>query len=223
MAAVPFSTVLRTESREQHNEAENTLFIVCLLAGRLGMDAYACYTAQLWFVYRALEGAAARRLADDPLAGSFVGLFGSGLRRMPPLERDLRHLYGAQWRDRVAEAALPATRAYAARVEETAATWPAGYIAHHYTRYLGDLSGGQVIRAAAERTWGLARKGDGVRFYVFDGIGSVSAFRDQYRALLDALAVDELERQRVVDECRSAFAANARVFAELGARFPRAA
>ncbi|MEU1077347.1 MULTISPECIES: biliverdin-producing heme oxygenase [unclassified Streptomyces] len=213
----PFSARIRTASHEQHTEAENSRFMSALLGGRLGVEAYARYTEQLWFVYRALEeGAAALR--HDPVAGPFIR---PELMRTPSLERDLAHLRGAGWeRD---AAPLPATRGYAARVRECAATWPAGYVAHHYTRYLGDLSGGQIIRDRAERTWGFARNGDGVRFYVFEAIPNPAAFKRGYRELLDAVEVDELERQRVVEECRRAFAMNTAVFRELGEEFARSA
>ncbi|MGK5643630.1 biliverdin-producing heme oxygenase, partial [Streptomyces sp. URMC 126] len=77
---------------------------------------------------------------------------------------------------------------------------------HHYTRYLGDLSGGQIIRGKAEKAWGFARKGDGVRFYVFEGIDNPAAFKREYRAALDAVPVDDLEKQRIAEECRRAFA-----------------
>ncbi|MDJ0346413.1 biliverdin-producing heme oxygenase [Streptomyces sp. H10-C2] len=217
MTPSPFSTVIRTASHDQHIEAENSTFMSDLLGGRLGVDAYARYTEQLWFVYRALEDAAPS-LTTDPVAGPFVR---PELLRVAQLERDLDHLLGADWRQR--SDPLPATAAYAERVAEVAGTWPAGYVAHHYTRYLGDLSGGQVIRGIAEKTWGFERKGDGVRFYVFEGIGNPAAFKREYRELLDGLAVDDLEKQRVVDECRNAFALNSAVFADLGDRYPLSA
>jgi heme oxygenase len=88
-------------------------------------------------------------------------------------------------------------------------------VAHHYTRYLGDLSGGQIIRGTAEKTWGFARKGDGVRFYVFEDVGNPAAFKREYRATLDAIAADDLERQRIVAECRNAFSLNTAVFEAL--------
>ncbi|MER6204877.1 biliverdin-producing heme oxygenase [Streptomyces sp. NPDC001073] len=212
-----FSTVIRTASHEQHVEAETSTFMSDLLGGRLGVDAYARYTEQLWFVYEALE-AGAERLAADPVAGAFIR---AELFRLPALERDLAHLRGADWRSGLT--ALPATRAYADRVRECAEEWPAGYIAHHYTRYLGDLSGGQIIRDKAERTWGFSRKGDGVRFYVFEGIGNPAAFKRGYRELLDGVQVDDLEKQRVVAECKRAFALNTGVFRALGEEFPLSA
>ncbi|MFJ5267182.1 heme oxygenase (biliverdin-producing) [Streptomyces sp. NPDC088358] len=209
----PFSTLIRTASHEQHVEAETSTFMSDLLGGRLGVDAYARYTEQLWFVYEALE-ADAGTLAADPVAGPFIQ---PALLRRAALERDLTHLRGADWRSTLT--ALPATEAYAARVAECARAWPGGYIAHHYTRYLGDLSGGQIIRDRAERTWGFARKGDGVRFYVFEDIANPAAFKRGYRELLDAVPADDLERQRIIAECRRAFALNTAVFGALGEEF----
>ncbi|MET7362946.1 biliverdin-producing heme oxygenase [Streptomyces sp. NPDC005562] len=219
-APTPFSTVIRTASQEQHTEAETSTFMSDLLGGRLGVDAYTRYTEQLWFVYRALEDGA-KALRGDPVAGPFLR---PELERVAELERDLTHLRGPQWRAGLTP--LPATAAYAARVEECARTWPGGYVAHHYTRYLGDLSGGQIIRGKAERTWGFDRKGDGVRFYVFEQIANPAAFKRSYRALLDgidAVVPDELERKRIVDECKGAFALNTQVFRELGDAFPLSA
>ncbi|MEU7277523.1 biliverdin-producing heme oxygenase [Streptomyces sp. NPDC045431] len=213
----PFSTLIRTASHQQHTEAESSPFMSHLLGGRLGVEAYARYTEQLWFVYRALEEAAGP-LADDPVAGPFIR---PELFRTAELERDLAHLRGEDWRTGVS--ALPATAAYAARVEECARTWPAGYVAHHYTRYLGDLSGGQIIRDKAERTWGFARKGDGVRFYVFEEIPNPAAFKRTYRELLDRVNADDLEKQRIVDECKRAFDFNGAVFRELDREFPLSA
>ncbi|MFJ8105572.1 heme oxygenase (biliverdin-producing) [Streptomyces sp. NPDC096132] len=212
-----FSTVIRTASHEQHMEAETSTFMGDLLGGRLGVDAYARYTEQLWFVYEALE-TGTERLASDPVAGPFVR---PELFRLAALERDLAHLRGADWRAGLS--ALPATRAYADRVRECAERWPAGYVAHHYTRYLGDLSGGQIIRDRAERTWGFEKKGDGVRFYVFEGIGNPAAFKRDYRELLDGVRADDLEKQRIVAECKRAFALNTAVFRALGEEFPLSA
>jgi len=213
----PFSTLIRTASHEQHTEAETSSFMGDLLGGRLAVDAYARYTEQLWFVYRALEEGA-EALREDPVAGPFIQ---PELFRTAALEQDLAHLRGADWRAGVSP--LPATVAYAERVAECARDWPAGYVAHHYTRYLGDLSGGQIIRDKAERTWGFDRKGDGVRFYVFDEISNPAAFKRAYRELLDGVNADDLEKQRIVDECKRAFDFNSAVFRELGGEYPLSA
>ena len=213
--ATPFSSVIRNASAEHHAEAENSAFMSGMLRGSLSRAAFVRYTEQLWFVYRALEEPA-ERLASDPVAGPFID---PRLFRLAALHEDLDHLHGGRaWRTTARP--LPATEEYTDRIREVAAEWPAGYVAHHYTRYLGDLAGGQVIRGTAERLWGLPRRGAGVRFYVFDQIGSPSVFRRAYRRLLDELPLDDLEKQRVVEECRRAFALNTAVFRQLGQEFP---
>jgi heme oxygenase (biliverdin-producing, ferredoxin) len=211
------STLIRVASHEQHTAVQTSTFMRDLLGGRLGVAAYTRYTEQLWFVYRALEEAAGS-LKHDPVAGPFIQ---PELMRTGELERDLAHLRGADWREGLAP--MPATAAYAARIAECARSWPAGYVAHHYTRYLGDLSGGQIIRDKAERTWGFAGKGDGVRFYVFEQIPNPAAFKRGYRELLDAVNLDDLEKKRIVDECKRAYEHNDAVFRGLGSEFPLSA
>jgi heme oxygenase len=213
----PFSTLIRAASLEKHDEAKTSSFMTDLLGGGFGVEAYARYTEQLWFVYRALEGPA-ETLRRDPVAGPFLR---PELARTAELERDLAHLRGPDWRAGLEP--LPATAAYAARIDACARTFPGGFVAHHYTRYLGDLAGGQLVRDAAEKTWGFAHKGDGVRFYVFAGIPNPAAFRRDYRASLDRLPSDELERRRIVDECKRAYDLNTAVFRELAAQFPLSA
>ncbi|MDH6227287.1 biliverdin-producing heme oxygenase [Streptomyces sp. MJP52] len=209
----PFSELLRTATRDRHAEAESSGFLSSMLGGGLGLEAYARYTEQLWFVYRALEEPVPA-LRDDPVAGPFLH---PGLMRLPALERDLAHLRGPG--GRAGRPPLPAVEEYAARITECAHEWPAGYVAHHYTRYLGDLSGGQVVRGAAERTWGFARKGDGVRFYVFDAVPNPAALKRDYRARLDALPVGDAEKRRVVEECRRAFVCNTALLRDLEREF----
>ncbi|MFI0778955.1 heme oxygenase (biliverdin-producing) [Streptomyces sp. NPDC021212] len=213
----PFSALLRAASHEQHTQVAGSAFMGDLLGGRLGVDAYREYTEQLWFVYRVLESTPAG-LAEDPVAGPFLRL---DLARTGELERDLAHLGGPRWRSGLEP--LPATAAYAARIEECVRDWPAGLVAHHYTRYMGDLSGGQIVRGMAEKTWGFDRKGDGVRFYVFESIDNPAAFKREYRALLDALPADDLEKHRMVDECKHAYGLNTAILGELGRRFPLSA
>ncbi|WP_280358392.1 heme oxygenase (biliverdin-producing) [Nocardia otitidiscaviarum] len=213
--ATPFSTLIRTATEQQHTEAEHSSFMRDMLTGTLGVRAFYRYTAQLWFVYDALERHSAD-LATDAVAGPFVR---PELARLAALEADLAHLGGPNWRDDLRP--LASTRTYADRIAECARDWSAGYVVHHYTRYLGDLSGGQVIRGTAEKLWGLPKKGDGVRFYVFDQIPNPAAFKREYRELLDALPIGSDETERVLDEARRAFAMNTDMFGELAEEFAR--
>jgi heme oxygenase len=204
---MPFSARLRHETRVDHERAENSPFISAYLAGRLPVEGYAALQGQLWFVYDALESAT-RTLRGDPVLRPFLD---PRLDRLPSLEADLRHLVGADWPDQVHPSA--ATEAHATRIREVAGTWPGGYIAHHYLRYLGDLSGGRALGSMARKRYGLVE--DGVRFYRFDGIPSPREFKDGYRALLDSAPWSSEEQARIVDEARAGFRLTEAMFEEL--------
>jgi heme oxygenase (biliverdin-producing, ferredoxin) len=209
--AAGFAFRLRTATRAQHEQAEESGFMSALIAGELPLAGYTALAGQLWHVYGALEGVAAD-LRDHPVAGPFIA---DELFRLPALEADLAYLLGPDWRDDV-----PATTAaadYAARIRKVASTWPEGYVAHHYTRYLGDLSGGQILRRGLQRNYRLTD--DGLTFFVFDDIAKPKVFKDNYRDLLDRIGLDTAGQDRVIDEARLAFELNTAVFATLGSRF----
>ena len=104
-----------------------------------------------------------------------------------------------------------ATRCWAAACFD----WPGGYVAHHYVRYMGDMSGGQVIRRIVERTYDLTDHA-GTGFYVFDEVGDLKAFKARYRDLLDSVPWSSEERDRVVEEILVAYRLNTGVLDGLG-------
>ena len=89
-------------------------------------------------------------------------------------------------------------------------------MAHHYTRYLGDLSGGQAIGRILNRTFELA--GAGLAFYHFPV--RPKPYKDAYRARLDALDLADDAIDRAVDEVRVAFSLNQALFDELAQNLP---
>ena len=205
----PLSVALREGTRDEHETAERSGFVEQLLAGRLDRAAYADLAAQQLVVYTALEAAGAQ-LEDD---GDLVF---AELTRVPAIEQDLGHLYGADWRTQVR--VLPATRVYADRLAQTADSLPQ-YAAHAYTRYLGDLSGGQIIKRMLQRHYGFTS--EGIAFYDFPQIHKLKPFKDVFRERLDALPLDDEARAAVVEEARRAFRLNADVFGELGVAHAR--
>jgi len=207
---VPFSRLVRDRSSRSHGESEGASFMGELLAGRSTRDDYVALVSQHWAIYDALEGAEPA-MREVPLVAPFLS---PALTRLPALETDLAFLIGDDWRERLD--LVSATVEYAARIREVAAEWPAGYIAHHYTRYLGDLSGGLHIGRLIARQFGFETNGIG--FYLFDQIADPAAFKNQYRAQLDAAPWAADEQERVVDEVLRAYDYNTRIFEELGAR-----
>ena len=180
-----------------------------LMSGKGSRDDYIALLGQHYFIYEALEESAGA-LADDPVVSLFIS---PKLTRLPAIEADLEFLLGPDWRGRITP--LASTARYTARIREVGANWPGGFIAHHYTRYLGDLSGGQIIRTLLQRQYGFET--NGVGFYLFADIAKPKVFKDVYRAQLDAVDWDEGERDRVIAEVGRAFQFNTDLFHDLSA------
>jgi heme oxygenase (biliverdin-producing, ferredoxin) len=155
-SSTPFSQALRERTLETRKQVGSGPFMRDLMRGSGTRDDYAALLVQHYFVYAALEGAT-ERMKNDPVAGPFIT---PALTRVPALTRDLRYLLGDKWRAKVRP--LPSTSHYVHRIDTVAATWNAGFVAHHYTRYLGDLSDGHIIRTLMQRQFGF--DSDGVEF-----------------------------------------------------------
>jgi heme oxygenase len=131
---------LREGTQHSHTAAENTAYMKCFLKGIVEWEPFRKLLANLYFVYSTLEEAL-RRHQDNPAVGP---LYFSELNRTANLEKDLEFYYGENWRNEIAP--LPAGQIYVNRLNEIANTDPALLIAHAYTRYMGDLSGGQALK-----------------------------------------------------------------------------
>ena len=201
----PLSVAMRTGSRDAHAAAESTPFLQTLVSGAAGPADYRRYLLALQVVYRALEDHLRAQRSHHAVAA----VWDPALERIASLEADLAWWPGHD--DRPVRS--PALEAYVERLDEAAAQ-PELLVAHHYTRYLGDLAGGQAIAQALRRAYRLADEGLG--FYSFPEVHSVVRYRQAYRARLDALSLPSGQRRRVVEEVRIAFALNTAVFTELG-------
>lgn len=199
--ATSLSALLRTGSQSEHTAAEGSSFMSELMAGRINEAGYAHFLGLLRRVYEALESTAVE-LAADPLASQVID---PAIERLAAIDADLDHWGRTEFDS-------PATDAYVARIRESA-SWGGLFVAHHYTRYMGDLSGGQAIGRIISREFGL--DGAGVAFYEFSEIPKPKLYKDDYRARLDALPLDEAESARVLAEVKAVFALNGGIFAEM--------
>ena len=210
MTVVPFSQSLRERTWTGHGDSEGASFMRDLMEGRGTRDDYIALVAQHYFIYEALEQAA-ERFAGDPVAAPFIS---PQLTRLPALELDLEFLLGPDWRAQITP--VPSTERYVDRIRAVADEgWSGGFVAHHYTRYLGDLSGGQIIRTLMQRQFGFET--NGVGFYLFDEIATPKVFKETYREQLDAVGWDDAERERVIDEVLLAYRFNTELFVDLSA------
>lgn len=206
MTVIPFSQALRERTWTNHGASEGAGFMTDLMQGKGTKDDYIALVVQHFYIYEAIEAAAAG-MVDDPIAAAFIS---PQLTRIPALEADLNFLIGEGWREQVSP--LPTTQRYVDRITETA-SWNGGFIAHHYTRYMGDLSGGQHICRLMQRHFGFDT--NGVGFYIFDEIASPAEFKDTYREQLDAVDWSAEERERVIEEVVLAYRFNTELFQDL--------
>ncbi|WP_138945597.1 heme oxygenase (biliverdin-producing) [Plantibacter sp. M259] len=204
---IPFSQALRERTSSGHSSSEGADFMSDLMTGKGSKEDYIALVAQHFFIYEALE-AAADRMRADAVAAPFIS---DKLTRLPAIVQDLEFLIGPDWRGQITP--LPTTARYVARINEVGAVWPGGFVAHHYTRYLGDLSGGQIIRTLMQRQFGFDT--NGVGFYLFGDIAKPREFKDTYREQLDAVPWDDEEQARVIDEVMVAYRFNTDLFRDL--------
>jgi heme oxygenase len=205
------SAAMREGSMAEHQAAEDSSFMADLLGGKVNERGYADYLLRLRVVYSTMEALVAEHRADPAVAA----VADDALVRLAAIDADLDH-WLAEGEDRTVDS--PAADAYRQRLLDAAGEWPTLVVAHHYTRYLGDLSGGQAIGRILDRTFEL--DGAGIAFYDFPEIEKPKIYKDRYRARLDALALSDEEKDRVVTEVKTAFQLNQALFVELGAHLP---
>jgi heme oxygenase len=184
--------------------AENTAFMKCFLKGIVEIEPFRKLTANLYLVYKTLEDEMRRHL-DNP---AVKGMYFPELNRTEKLEADLAYYYGDNWLDQIS--AIPEGKVYVDRILEVSNSKPELLIAHAYTRYMGDLSGGQSLRNITRSALNLPPdKGTGLHeFDAFPTPDKRREFKFKYRDALNAISVDDATAQQIVDEAILAFQLN---------------
>lgn len=202
------ATKLRVGTKKAHTMAENVGFVKCFLKGVVEKNSYRKLVANFYFIYSAMEEEMEKH-RQHPIVGKINF---TQLNRKHTLEQDLNYYFGANWREQIKLS--PAGEAYVQRIRAISQTEPELLIAHSYTRYLGDLSGGQILKNIAVTAMNLS-EGQGTAFYEFADITDEKAFKAKYRQILDELPIDEATGDRIVDEANDAFGMNMKMFQEL--------
>ena len=179
-----FSAALREATADVHRQAERTGFIADLIRGRATRAGYVLFLRNLVPVYTALEtaldgGADGRTAALSPFADL-------RLRRLPALLADLEALAGIGWERTYP--VLPEADAYALAVASAGRGDGHRLIAHAYARYLGDLSGGQILKPLLARLYDLAP--ETLTFYDFPALADLGAPKVAMREALDTVPAD---------------------------------
>ena len=178
------ATKLREGTKKAHTMAENVGFVKCFLKGTVEKNSYRKLIGNFYFVYSAMEEEMERHRQHPILSKIYF----QQLNRQRSLEQDLTYYYGSNWREQITLS--PAGEAYVQRIREISDSAPELLIAHSYTRYIGDLSGGQILKGIAQRAMNLS-DGQGTAFYEFKDIPNEKEFKATYRQALNELPLDE--------------------------------
>ena len=207
MLTQPFHEHILAATEASHRSAERTTFIVELMGGKLDQRAYLRYLAALAPIYEKME-ALLRKRADRPLMKSFDH---RGLDRFDRMQNDIAVLS-----ERVGVKAgvdLPeATARYVSRLHDSIED--ERLLAHHYIRYLGDLSGGQAIARLVVRHYQVPS--EALTFYDFPDLGDANHYKAEYRERLNSAQLTEAQRHGFIDEAIQLYALSGDLFTELG-------
>jgi heme oxygenase len=164
VTTVGVSKLLKEGTKVAHKAAENVRFVREFIHGNVSRELYQVLVTNLYFIYHEMEEAMKANSEHRVVAAVFF----DELLRTESLGKDLAFFLGPDWRSCIRPS--PITKAYVDRLSEIRASRPELLVAHAYTRYLGDLSGGQILKRAAVKGLGLTQ---GLSFYDFDQISDI--------------------------------------------------
>lgn len=205
------SVRVRTMTAEDHKSAETASFITELMGGKRTLRDYALLVSQYFYIYDALDKASEQLRATTEVPG-VAELLDPRLDRRAALRADLASLLPAAGLG-PEPVELSSTADYAQRISEVAND-PARLAAHHYLRYLGDLSGGLAIARLVQRHYQVSD--EQLNMYTFASIEKPKLYKDAYRDQLDALGFSAVQQDEFIAEANRGFAYNKAVFVELG-------
>ncbi|KAE8611193.1 hypothetical protein XENTR_v10012362 [Xenopus tropicalis] len=204
------SEALKEATKEVHVQAENTEFMRNFQKGQVSLEEFKLVMSSLYFIYEALEEEINRN-KDNPVFSPVY--FPMELHRKNALEEDLEYFYGPQWRKKII--CPRSTKNYVDRLHQVGQNEPELLVSHAYTRYLGDLSGGQVLKKIAQKALQLPASGEGLAFFTFDNVTNATKFKQLYRSRMNSIEMNTHNMNRILEEAKTAFLLNIKVFEEL--------
>uniref|UniRef100_A0A1A7WWL4 Heme oxygenase n=1 Tax=Iconisemion striatum TaxID=60296 RepID=A0A1A7WWL4_9TELE len=208
-AGSDLSEQIKAATKDNHVRAENTQLMLCYQRGQLTLPQYKALLFSLYKIYKALEEELDRNSSHPAVAPIY---FPQELARLESLEGDLEHFLGSDWKSKVIVPA--ATHRYEQRLRKIGREMPELLVAHAYTRYLGDLSGGQVLGKITQKSLGLSSK-EGLSFFSFPNVTSPNRFKQLYRSRMNSIQLTEEALAAVLEEAMAAFEFNIHVFDDL--------
>ncbi len=210
---IPFSKLLREGVWDIHSMADSSTLAQDMQEAKTTIDDMKKITAGLYYIYTTLEDAI-QNLKNDYYVSK---IYYPELFRMDYIKEDLKFYFGEDWQEKIYPTVAILT--YISRIEYIAKTNPMLLIAHAYVRYMGDLSGGQMIKQMIREALNLTGD-EGTKFYEFNKIPSIPEFKKHYRESLDSLDLSEPDQKAIIGEANLAFLYNVNFFREVNRPTP---
>lgn len=214
-----------------HDEINSSPAALLLTSGDLAKSEYIRFLFMLWHIYDTLERALFEHRGHPVIFHIYHPRVFS---RATALSFDICHLldtvtwqtdplYVAFFNDIPAPVQEYCDRiAYLGRVD--APEEDVNLLASHaYVRYLGDLSGGQIIRRKIIKAYNLYDDGDGIAFYTFRTLDprtgdraaephEIRKIKDWFKAGLDESVIDPAVKVAIIEETKRGFIYNSEMF-----------
>ncbi|KDN41738.1 hypothetical protein RSAG8_07269, partial [Rhizoctonia solani AG-8 WAC10335] len=184
----PISTLVWGSSKKIHDEITKMPFTGRLTRGELSKEEYVFYAMILYRIYSTLEKGLDAHSTNAVLAPTYRPAL---LARATRLSEDIAYLLDTtvdEWPSHPLYQSLltsppEGVRDYVAYLEKLSASKDSmnhsRLLAHAYGRYLGDLSGGQIIKAKLSKAYDLRDSGAGLSFYEFGVLHGSSGTEDR--------------------------------------------
>lgn len=202
-----FHEQIKVSTDAAHAQAENAQFIASLMGGALDKLAYRDYLTAFLPIYIRME-----ELLKERQESQLISYFSHrALDRAEEISNDIAAL-DAKLNRSLNENSLKSVNDYLERLNPDITD--ARLLAHHYIRYLGDLSGGQAISKLVARHYAI--EAGALTFYDFAQIGDTVFYKKRYRDLLNLVPFTEQDKIEFLDEVSILYKLTTKIFLELG-------
>lgn len=186
------------KTEQLHVQITQHHFVQSLLGDKLETKSYHQYLVDLRHVYQALED----ELKAHSSSSELEKIYFPTLNRSLVIDQDLRSSSFKDLLTSVSEESLK----YADHLHHLGNTNPVLLSAHAYVRYLGDLSGGVIVKTHVKKKWPEA-----INFYDFSKVleeskqDNITQFKDFYKLKLNSLCVKDSDYQQLIQEAIQAY------------------
>ena len=196
---------MKKETWDEHEASKDSRFAKGIMSNEFGEQGFIEWQRALYPIYVELEDIL-KKNRKDPVLHVFDH------RKLDRAERIYNDLQVLGEDPLKIPSPLKTIPPYIAAIKKASAV-PQRLMAYHYTRYMGDMNGGQVISRAMQTVCGIDKLA--LTCYDFSELGDVYHYRKQYKTLLELSPWTEEEKEMFIDEAKIAYSVNSNMFEEL--------